>query len=299
MSVFAGGLERFREFIGRARPPSPGTKPAELIYGVDDVPPPYIILLSGLQHVGLVTIFLIYPLLIVKEIGASMALSANILSLALISLGIATMLQGLPKGPIGTGFLCPANHTAVYLAPSLAAVKLGGLPLLFGMTIFAGIVECILSPVLRRIRPLIPPELSGLVIFFVGMTVVAIGFRYIAGIGSSESIGASNLIVAVITLGVTASLNVWAKGIARLFCALIGMVIGYLAAVATGILSTEQFRTIAELPLLALPESQPSSLDHVGRDDPAIHYYCNCRDAENGRCHHGLPAHQRCVVGAS
>ena len=253
MSVFGGGLERFREFIGRARPPSPGTKPAELIYGVDDVPPPYIILLSGLQHVGLVTIFLIYPLLIVKEIGASMALSANILSLALISLGIATILQGLPKGPIGTGFLCPANHTAVYLAPSLAAVKLGGLPLLFGMTIFAGVVECILSPVLRRIRPLIPPELSGLVIFFVGMTVVAIGFRYIAGIGSSESIGASNLIVAVITLGVTASLNVWAKGIARLFCALIGMVIGYLAAVATGILSTEQFRTIAELPLLALP----------------------------------------------
>ena len=43
MFVFGGGLERFRELIGRARPPSPGTKPAELIYGVDDVPPPYIV----------------------------------------------------------------------------------------------------------------------------------------------------------------------------------------------------------------------------------------------------------------
>jgi xanthine permease XanP len=258
MSVLTDGLERCREFIGRARAPSPGKKPAELIYGVDDVPPLYIILLSGLQHVGLVTIFLIYPLLIVKEVGASMTLAANILSLALIALGIATFLQGLPKGPVGSGFLCPANHTAIYLAPSLAAVKLGGLPLLFGMTIFAGVVECILSPVLRRIRPLIPPELSGLVIFFVGMTVAAVGFRYIAGIGSSEPIGASNVIVALITLGVTAGLNVWAKGNARLFCALIGMAIGYLAAIATGILSTEQFRMIAELPLLALP-----SLSHL------------------------------------
>ena len=252
-SVFAGGIERFRGLLGRARAPTAGKRPAELIYGVDDVPPLYVILLSGLQHVGLVTIFLIYPLLIVKEVGASMTLASNILSLALIALGIATFLQGLPKGPVGSGFLCPANHTAIYLAPSLAAVKLGGLPLLFGMTIFAGVVECILSPALRRIRPLIPPELSGLVIFFVGMTVAAVGFRYIAGIGSSEPIGASNVIVAVITLGVTAGLNVWAKGNARLFCALIGMAIGYLAAIATGILSTEQFRMIAELPLLALP----------------------------------------------
>ena len=66
------------------------------------------------------------------------------------------------------------------------------------------------------------------------------------------------MIVAVITLGVTAGLNVWAKGNARLFCALIGMVVGYLTAIATGILSTEQFRMIAELPLLALP-----SLSHL------------------------------------
>ena len=160
MSVLTDGLERCRAFLGRARAPAPGKKPAELLYGSGH-PPLNVILLSGVQHVGLVTIFLIYPLLVVKEVGASMALSANILSLALISLGIATFLQGLPKGPVGSGFLCPANHTAVYLAPSLAAIKLGGLPLLFGMTVFAGLVECILSPVLRRIRPLIPPYLAG------------------------------------------------------------------------------------------------------------------------------------------
>jgi NCS2 family nucleobase:cation symporter-2 len=252
MLALSSQIERVWTFAARRRPAS--KKPAELVYGVEDVPPLYVILLSGVQHVGLVTIFLIYPLLVVKEVGASMTLSANILSLALISLGLATFLQGLPKGPIGSGFLCPANHTAVYLAPSLAAVKLGGLPLLFGMTMFAGLVECILSPVLRRIRPLIPPELSGLVIFFVGMTVAAVGFRYIAGIGSAEPIGREGLIVAAVTLAVTAGLNVWAKGNARLFCALIGMAAGYVAAIATGVMPSAQFRTIAEMPLLAFPD---------------------------------------------
>jgi xanthine permease XanP len=253
MPKFSSVRDYFWGLGSASRARSPVKKPPELIYGVDDVPPRYVILLSGLQHVGLAAIFLIYPLLIAKEIGASMALSANILSVALISLGIATILQGLPRGPVGSGFLCPANHTAVYLAPSLAAVKVGGLPLMLGMTVFAGVIECILSAALRRIRPLMPPELSGVVIFFVGMTVASVGFRYVVGSGAMGPPTANDLAVAAITLSVTAALNVWGKGNTRLFCALIGMVAGYLAAIATGILSSEQFTAIADLPLLALP----------------------------------------------
>jgi xanthine permease XanP len=154
---------------------------------------------------------------------------------------------------VGSGFLCPANHTAVYLAPSLAAVKVGGLPLMFGMTVFAGVIECVLSSALRRIRPLMPPELSGVVIFFVGMTVASVGFRYVVGSSAMGLPTANDLAVAAVTLSVTAALNVWSKGNTRLFCALIGMVAGYLAAIATGILSSEQFTAIADLPLLALP----------------------------------------------
>jgi len=239
---------------------SPAKKPPELIYGVDDVPPRYVILLGGLQHVGLSAIFLIYPLLIAREIGASMALSANILSVALISLGIATILQGLPRGPVGSGFLCPANHTAVYLAPSLAAVKAGGLPLMLGMTVFAGVIECVLSAALRRIRPLMPPELSGVVIFFVGVIVASVGFHYVGGSSAMGRPSAANdLAVAAVTLSVTAALSVWGKGNTRLFCALIGMLAGYLAAILTGILSSEQFTAIAQLPLLALP-----TFEHLG-----------------------------------
>ena len=148
----------------------PGKKPPDIIYGVEDFPPAVVLAISGLQHVGLIAIFLIFPLLVVKELGAPAALSVNILSTAAIALGVAAVLQGLPKGPVGSGYCCPANYSAIYLAPSLAAAKLGGFPLLFGMTVFAGVVEAALSPILRRLRPLFPPELSGLVIFFAGTT---------------------------------------------------------------------------------------------------------------------------------
>ena len=230
-----------------------GEKPPDIIYGVEDFPPAVVLALSGLQHVGLIAIFLIFPLLVVKELGAPVALSINILSIAAIALGFAAVLQGLPKGPVGSGYCCPANYSAIYLAPSLAAAKLGGFHLLFGMTVFAGLVEAALSPVLRRLRPLFPPELSGLVIFFAGTTVGSLGFRYLIGVGAERPVTRADIIVAAISLAVTAGLNVWGKGQSKIFCALIGMTVGYVAAVFTGVLSGEDLAALRALPVLRFP----------------------------------------------
>src|ERR1700730_14967603 len=230
-----------------------GKKPPDIIYGVEDFPPAVVLALSGLQHVGLIAIFLIFPLLVVKELDAPVALSINILSIAAIALGVAAVLQGLPKGPVGSGYCCPANYSAIYLAPSLAAVKLGGFPVLFGMTVFAGIGEAALAPVLRRLRPLFPPELSGLVIFFAGTTVGSLGFRYLIGIGAQRPVTRADVIVAAISLGVTAGLNVWGKGQSKLFCALIGMTAGYVAAAFTGLLSADDFTVLGALPVVGFP----------------------------------------------
>jgi NCS2 family nucleobase:cation symporter-2 len=127
----------------------------------------------------------------------------------------------------------------------------GGLPLLFGMTVFAGVLESALSPLLRRIRALFPPELSGLVIFFVGTTVGSLGFRYLIGVG--EIVTRNDIVVAVVTLGVTAGLNVWGKGQARVFCALIGLVAGYATAALTGVLPSDAMKNLESLPLITLP----------------------------------------------
>jgi xanthine permease XanP len=238
------------------KPSAVPKKNPELIYGLHDVPPLVVVLVSGLQHVGLLSVFLLFPLLIIKEVGMPAGLSANVLSLAMLALGVATLFQASPK--LGSGFLSPATLTAIYLGPSLAAAKAGGLPLVFGMTVFAGVIEAALSPFLRRIRPLFPPEIGGLVIFFVGTTAAVVGFRNMFAIGATHPVGWGHWMAVAVTLGITVALNVWGKGQARMFCALIGMASGYLTALATGILAPADMRTLTELPIFAIP-----TLDHV------------------------------------
>ena len=87
----------------------------------------------------------------------------------MLALAIAVLLQALPRGPVGSRLLAPSSFTGVYLAPSLLAVKIGGLPLLWGMTIFAGLVEIVLSRVWTRLRTFIPSETAGLVVFLIGV----------------------------------------------------------------------------------------------------------------------------------
>jgi xanthine permease XanP len=246
-------------FLRSARPSAKRKKPAELVHGLDDIPPPLVTAFQGFQHVSLVRIQLIYPALVIQLAGLPTASSVNLLSLAMIALGIAAILQSLPRGPVGSGFLCPACNNGIFLEPSLAALKLGGLPLVFGMTIVAGVIQSALSPILRRIRPLLPPEIGGLVVFLVGTSVAAIGCRYVIGIGANGPVGRDYWLVAAVTLATTVGLNVWGKGQARLFCAMIGTAVGYGAAIVTGVLPREAFQVLADLHWFAVPH-----FDHGG-----------------------------------
>ncbi len=94
--------------------------------------------ISAIQHVGVCAIFMVYPLIIADQAKLPPDQVTNLLQLGFIALAIATVLQALPKGPVGSRFLAPSIYTGVYLAPSLLAAKIGGLPLMWGMTMFAG-----------------------------------------------------------------------------------------------------------------------------------------------------------------
>src|SRR5262249_2224043 len=125
-----------------APPDSPTRKkPATLTYGAEEWPPTAVVWISGVQHVGVVAIFLVYPLIMAREAQLSTDQTTNLLQLGMIVLAIAVFLQALPRGPIGSRFLAPPGFTGIYLAPSMLALKSGGLPLVWGMTVFAGLVE--------------------------------------------------------------------------------------------------------------------------------------------------------------
>jgi len=210
-------------------------KPAGLIYSLNETPPPAIIALNGVQHVGLIAINLVYPVLIFRAAGLPADKIANFLALGMLVLGIATFLQVSRIGPVGSGFMCPATFTATYFVPSLLAAKAGGAPLVLGMTVFSGILETALAPLLNRLRAIFPPELSGLIIVMIGLSAAVSGLRSILA-PTAEPVSIVEWWVAGITLASMAILNIWGKGPLRMLCALIGLAIGYVAAAAAGLI---------------------------------------------------------------
>ena len=233
-------------------------KPANIVFGVEDRPPLGILILAGLQNVAVMAVYLILPLIVCQKAGASMAVTVDVLSFSMLAMAAASLLQAGRRWGIGCGYLCPAHFTGIYTSPSLAAAEVGGLPLVFGMTVFAGAVEIGLSRALNRLRPYFPPEIAGVVVMLVGVTNAAISIRYLAEPSDTASGPGMAIMLAMVTLGAMVALNVWTRGTVRMVCALIGIALGYGLALAVGQLPVRDLPG-SGLPLVALPQ-----IGHLG-----------------------------------
>ncbi len=232
--------------------PATAKKPAALIYNADERPRAILALSNGFQHVGLISINLVYPLLVFRAVDAPITIVEDMLSIGMVVLALGTAIQVLRLGPVGSGYMLPTTFTATYFAPALMAASIGGLPLVFGMTIFAGAFEAVIAPMLNRLRTFLPVEISGLVIFMLGVAAGLAGLRTLLG-PTATAVSSAEWVVAAITLGSMAALNVWAKGLARMLCALIGLIIGYVAALAAGLLPTPLLALVSRTDWLGLP----------------------------------------------
>ncbi len=230
------------------------TRPANLIYGVDDTPPFWTTLLLGLQHVGIFAISLILPVIVIKEAGLGLEQATRLVSISMIAAGIGVIAQALRRGPLGSGYLCPQVCGPSYLTASILAAKTGGLSLVFGMTLLTGVFEAAFSRVLRRLRFLFPAEVIGLIVAMVGITVTKIAVGMFLGVSAeTPAMQHDEVLVAFATLATMVGLNVWSKGQLRLFCILIGMAVGYALSLATGILSPAHLQQVLDSDWAYLP----------------------------------------------
>jgi xanthine permease XanP len=228
-------------------------RPPGLLYSVDETPPRAVFIVAGLQQVALMSNSLIYPIILGREAHLSADRLLDFVSVSMLALGVGTLLLCARSRFIGSGYLCPAAYTQIYLGPSLSAAQIGGLPLVFGMTLIAGILQTAIAPVLRRVRFLLPPEIAGLVIAVVGLSIAVLGVRY-SLIGAANGATTSEyLAIAVVSLMTMVILNVWTKGYLRMFCVLFGMAVGYGASAALGILDFSAANPSGGLPLLRFP----------------------------------------------
>ncbi|MGM0561593.1 MAG: uracil-xanthine permease family protein [Pseudomonadota bacterium] len=218
------------------------------------------LLFSALQHIAIIApIGLVFPLLVLRAADAGFALQETVITASLLALGIGNLLLCLRGRVLGSGYLCPAVFTAAYLPASLAAADAGGLSLVFGMTIFAGLCEVAFSFLLRRLRPYLPAEIAGLAVVMIGLILGFMGFRLLLGLDSHGDFQGDTLDRQAVGLGLFALaliilLNVWGRGVFKLFSVLIAIAVVYPLAVVLQKVDLAGGHDIAPHGLLDIPQ---------------------------------------------
>jgi NCS2 family nucleobase:cation symporter-2 len=229
-------------------------RPSGLLYSVDETPPWAIMVVSALQHVVVNSITLIFPLIIAREAHLPPGQRVEFVSLSMLAMGISTILLCARWRFAGCGYLCPAGFSQIFIGPSLFALHFGGLPLVFGMTAVAGILQFAIAPLLRRLRALLPTEIAGLVIAIVGLSLAVYGMQFMLGITIDHEVRPTYLVISGFTLATMVILNIWTKGYTKLFCVLIGVVAGYAASAFAGVLDVSGVIPEGGLAILHVPD---------------------------------------------
>src|SRR5215469_15358147 len=228
-------------------------KPSNLLYDVDEVPPPLVQCGLALQHIFMMSVGWLYVSVIAGTVGGTQSETESVIRMSMLAGGLATILQG-SRTMFGSGYLCPLSGSLTYLPPSIVAASSGGFPLLFGMVSVSGAISCLISRAMKRLRVLFPPEVTGLMISMSGLQLVAIGCpRFVGQSGVGSVPGVRPVIVGLATLLVMLSATVWFRGKFHVMPILAGLIAGFAVALSLGVLPwSEVVRGFGE-PWISIP----------------------------------------------
>ncbi|MEG2987937.1 MAG: nucleobase:cation symporter-2 family protein [Oscillospiraceae bacterium] len=200
----------------------------------------------GLQHVVAAVVGVITPALLIAGVcDLSPADKTLLVQISLILTALATLLQLFPLfRRIGSGLPVVMGVSFAYVPTLLAIGGQFNLPTILGAEIVGGVVAILFGIFVKQIRVLFPPLVTGTVIFTIGLSLYPTAVNYMAGGAGSETFGSpKNWLVAVITMLVVLLLGQFSKGVFKLGSILFGMIVGYVVALALGMVSFDAVGT--------------------------------------------------------
>jgi xanthine permease XanP len=227
-------------------------KPKGLIYGLEDRPPLRDTIFAALQHLLAIFVAIITPpLIIAGALKLDLETTGFLVSMALFVSGIATFVQCRRVGPIGCGLLCIQGTSFSFIGPIIAAGLAGGLPAIFGATIAGSVVEILVSRVLKYMRRIVTPLVSGIVVTLIGLSLIKVGITACGGgvsaqeagtFGSFEYVGLAALVLGLIIL-----FNRSSNPYLRMSSIVIGLTIGYIISWALGMVNFSNIPSFSSL----------------------------------------------------
>ena len=199
----------------------------------------------GLQHVFAMFVGNLTPLLIITSAcglagGEFADLQVSLLQNAMFVAGIVTLVQLYAVGPVGgkvpiimgtsSGFLGVFNSVAATMGGGVMAYGA-----IMGASILGGIFESVLGVFLKPLRKLFPSVVTGTVVLSIGLSLISVGINSFGGGNGAKDFGyMENLLLALFVLVVILFLKHWTTGFLSSSSILIGIIVGYVAAIMMG-----------------------------------------------------------------
>ncbi|MBL6956369.1 MAG: purine/pyrimidine permease [Chlorobium phaeobacteroides] len=233
-----------------------------LEYGVNDVPPAGHLVMLSIQHVLLMFVSVALPVIFAGQMSESAEFAATLVTFSMIASGLGSILQSVGLPFIGSGYLCPNVCGPSYFSVSLSAAWIGGLPLMRGMIMIAGLIEMVLAPVVQKLKHVFPKFIVGLVVAMVGVSVINMSVTSLFGLEyKGDALRSEDILIGFTSLMVMVLSNLWGKGFMKIYCLLTGMFAGWIFAC---ILEPEYLLSLAKVsqtPFFALPVIGPQFHD--------------------------------------
>ncbi|GAC27511.1 nucleobase:cation symporter-2 family protein [Brumicola pallidula] len=232
----------------------------EILFALNDIPSIKQSTTAALQHILACFVGIITPSLIIGSVLGLESEVPYLISMSLFVSGIATFIQVKAFGGIGCGLIAVQGTSFAFISALLIAgfsVKAKGgskeeiLAMLYGICFVGAFIEILVSRFVDKIKRVITPLTTGIVITTIGISLIKVGITDLSGgVGSADFGSIQNLLIGffvlIIIIVMNSSTNPWV----RLSGIMIGMIVGTFVAYLMGITS---FASPASQPFFSLP----------------------------------------------
>ena len=220
----------------------------------------------GIQHVfamfaGNITV----PIIVAGVFGSTTAEKIFLIQMALFVAGVATIIQTVGYKSIGSR-LPIIQGTSFAFIPIILPFKAVGLGAVLTAAFIGGIFQMWIGKMLKPIRHMFPPLVTGIVVLMIGVSLLKVGFMYAGGGGwlmnnKPEIFGNVNhLFISFTVLVVALIAHQKGKGMVSSASILIGIIAGYIVAMLLGMIN---YGKIASAEWFAFPMPFQYGIDFV------------------------------------
>ncbi len=176
---------------------------------------------------------------------------------ALVVSGVATILQAVRFGRIGSGHVLAMGTSGAFIAVCVAALAAGGPSLMASLIVVSSLFQFALAARLSLLRRVFTPLVSGTVVMLIAVTVAPVLFDTMADVPDGTARAAAP-VAALVTVVAVAALVLRGSPAARLWSPVIGIAVGCAVAAPFGIYDTN---TVAAARWVGFPVSEWPGFD--------------------------------------